>query len=274
MKRLVVISFLVGLSSVIAAEEKPPLPAGPLIKSAPDFAAWQVTFQYPPKSTAHSAKAGEANPSTPKAGRIAQCTVTKTLPNRCEVAVDESGQKTVFWCAGKIQYTYRPGYNPPFMSIPGNPGDDSYRDMAQDFPEFRWISKENFVGVKAMSGRDCLVFQAAISRAALEPEKKVDPEWEQINRVLTGNIADAGGQKSPGKPLDDPQKTSPTAASIAYVDLVTRLPVLLSLPSETRSYKFLPAPTAILPLPGDIAKQVEGFEQYSKKLAQPALRPY
>ena len=243
---------------------------GPLINDAPQFAAWEVTYEYPDTSKAESSA-----PPVARGGRIQQIIVTKTLPNRCIATIDESGRKLVRWCVGTTQYAYPPGATTPFRSQPGIPGDPFYITIKRDFDGFQWISKKNFVGIKNMAGRDCLAFQANTAIASVEPEKKSDPEGDFNRKVTMDAMIKANPNSQPQAPASSPQQSAPASTiSEAYIDLETRLPVLLRLPDQVRTYKVLPAPTAMLPLPPEVVKIEEEVANYQKQFSQPPLRPY
>ena len=137
------------------------------------------------------------------------------------------------------------------------------------------ISNKNFIGIKSVAGRDCLVFQAETTRADIEPEKKSDPEWEFCQKIIWNDMIKARGKDQPQATASPPPQSVPeTTVSIACIDLETRLPVLLRLPDQVRTYRFLPDPEAALILPPEVAKIEEEVAKYQKQFSQHPLKPY
>jgi|GEM_PF-1776215 hypothetical protein len=254
--------FLVPVTALAQRGTSAELPPGPLIKStAPEFSAWQVSCTYeggPEKAESRRqefqkalAKMAEQDPAMAKflggspAGttprpRVTQLSTVKTGEIRQETMVFEGGKKEEIWEA-------------PGTRLRKNAFDGKIHletgvmrpDELGDFPEFSWIGKENFRGIKPVKGRPCLIFESRVQRGILE-----DPR---------------NGFQVPDADLSEDAFVTATAA----VDLETRLPVQLQWEDQTRTYEFRRPPAQKLVFPEEFARVLQQSLQRARSATAP-----
>lgn len=99
-----------------------------------------------------------------------------------------------------------------------------------DFPDVDWVSQKNFSGVQTVGKTQCIVFS---------------------DRLKTGGKDDS------------------TVDAVAYIDLETRLPVLMK-KDNIYTYQFGARPSAMQVPPADVT---EALERYRKRLQRAAATP-
>ena len=62
--------------------------------------------------------------------------------------------------------------------------------------------------------------------------------------------------------------------AVAYIDLETRLPLVVTFGNERRIYQYGTPPTAMLALPPALAGAVKEHEKQMKRLSAPAARAF
>ncbi len=202
-------SFLIGVLSMLlvaglaeaqTSELTPStpdkIPPGPLvITKLPHFAQWTIDYTY-----ANAPKPGM--PSL-KSQRPVRVIMTRTGVTIHEETTFEQGLQGEIWSNDRFVVEKSPNLK-PIATLQLGGGDD--------FPDFDWVARDNFVGTQSLEGRKCLVFS-----------KK--------QFTSTGDFL---------------------GMAHAYVDFTSRLPVQYELPSETQKYTIQPPPSEELSLPDDI----------------------
>ncbi len=228
----------------------PDAPSDPLLQSAPDFSQWEITFIYPkdPKSQP-TAKPSGKDPSA--AGLCpGKSVTTKTRHIVHEDSTDIDGHHSEKWHIGTLQYARLPGQTVWFESDAGRLADGTAIDAnyspfpASGFRDLDWISRTTYLGTLKFNDRDCLVFTPDETTGKVSADRAQQlANWESL----------------------------PT---VACVDAVTRLPVLVRINGETRRFTFCDPPAEMQVLPSDLAEQVKKAEEARTRLHQQPQRPY
>ena len=242
-----------------ASPEASAIPPGPLMKSAPSSSQWIVEFKY----TDGKVNANHPNqaPSIHEQARVMKITAVRSGPVTYEESVDEMGKRKEKWFSNNNQYI-----RDPKSSIYSIAGDKEFSSVDREyhsptgFAGFDWISKGNFLGVQKVLGRDCLIFHDQKEEGAV-----VDPDLIAHMREVRADFGHKDG------------KTKPDAAALlidvtACIDATTRLPVLLQLGGETRTFTFLEPPSSPVALPDDLKNQLEQRQKAWSKMLQAAPR--
>ena len=239
MKKLPAITlalFLVYLSVVSHGQDaSTAYPGGPALGRAPDMSSWRVTCQLTtPVGTTVPNPASA--PVTPQNLPFATMTVVKTKNMRKIESTDPAGLKTIRFFDGSMESYTPPGTTTARYLFGDNkkmPG--LYIDFSQtDFPECAWVKPGEYVGIQVIADHKCMVFT----------DKKV-----------------ANSPSQTTNPNDDP------AASTAYIDLDTRLPIKNQVGGLTYTYQYLPPPTEMLPLPVLMKERIDFEVQRAKALS-------
>jgi hypothetical protein len=215
-------SLFIGLFSVVllfrladaqtTAEETPvkePLPPGPLIVTKmPDFAQWSIDFTYPPAAKAgqSSQSPDQKNQSTAPPGqyRPIRIVLTKTGDVTHEESVFENNLKGEMWCNRDTGAARLPNSSALVAEF-------SNGSVGNAFPDFDWISKENYVGTLTHDQVKCLVFK----------QKQYDFEGGFLGMAT------------------------------AYIDIKTRYPVEYNRNAASRIYTIMDPPTEQLVIPDE-----------------------
>ncbi len=227
----------------------PPLPRGPLLKRAPDFAQWEIAKFH---STKNPAKPGAgqdadetAHPESPK-----RVSVTKTGEMRHLVAIDPDGSRSKIWFKGDLEVVCQPGWKFPWLAKAHDPHNPFAIDFSRtDFPECGWVSARNYRGIQKVQGRDCILFS---ERVTIVPDP--DNPDSNIPQISGTNAAWYG--------------------RAAFVDLETRLPVTEVTSGEITTYQFGTPPQTMLTFPADIQKTIDTREAELKRETSEPPRPY
>ena len=237
-----------------------PLPPGPLIKRAPDYAAWTVTFQGHPievKEPVKAAATGEEKPKD-KQGKepvTMLSSVVKTESTILEQNVDAAGQRHQVWHVSGIRIVA--GSSNPVVSPDYASADIfSINFASSDFAGFYWLSPSTYSGMLKYQGNDCLVFKGSVS--PLSERGQID-EREDIEKA-----------KAFGQQVSEAIKVP----AVAYIDLATRLPVFAQFGQEKRFYQYGTPPAAPLTLPPELAGPVEAYVRKIQRLSAPAARAF
>ncbi|HEX4139395.1 MAG TPA: hypothetical protein VHY09_03550 [Candidatus Methylacidiphilales bacterium] len=190
----------------------------------PAFSQWTIDYTYsgdaPPKPTAPGA------PPAPLSRRPVRVTVTKTDPISHQEEDFEQGLRADTWSNGDVVVEQKPG-NPQLNAyLPGA------ADKNTDFPQFNWVSKANFTGIRSQQGRKCLVFKASLD----------------IFEILNPQAFKFG------------LRADHSEEATAYVDLKTRYPVSLQFGPAALQYTFQPPPTAPLEMPDEFAAAAKALK--------------
>ena len=226
---------------------KPELPVGPLLRDAPSFSEWVMTYAYPKEAAKPAATAADkARQAALSSSRPSKVTTTKTGVVVHETVLFLDNSSTEKWFEGNIQYYQNANAGIWFEASPFVRGGDShYAPLpANGFRDLDWINAANYVCSLPYNGGSCLLF--------------VPGGYRQVD-------------------LSDPNKL-PTVlaaqAKVAYIDVDTRMPVALREGLVTRMYQFNPVPTGMQTLPADLSKSIVQGNEQRRRLAQSASRPY
>jgi len=219
-----------------------PLLSGPLLNRAPESALWTVII------SRTSSRKPEARREKGAPAELQQLTVAKSKTTYREERLLSDGTKSEVWRVGAMQISALPGsgeltiFEPSPSSI-ALLDPEAYTDYSKtDFPGFEWISKKNYRGVQELAGRPCLVFEEAAS----------DPSGEA--------------------PEGAPQILRTSMA--AWIDLETRLPVILQKGAKTNAYRFGTPPQGMLTLPPRIQSLLDRRAKALEMATRRPARPY
>lgn len=241
----------------------PTPPPGPLVQMyAPKFSSWTITTEKKGAVSLDEAGNGEqgkqsntdASPSArkPETGRkVIQ--VTKTGDLRLIVTTTDTGSIET-WCAKNWQVTKKPEWKEPVVSDGENPDDSAWTDFSSgDFPGFQWLSNSNYLGSVKLKGHDCMVFKDRV----------------QMEKPLARRVFHAPGESNSTPPPVDPESLK--VPVIAYIDLETRLPVILVSGDKISTYAFGSPPAAPLVFPPDVKTALmNSVQKFRQMLAAPA----
>ncbi len=240
----------------------PPLPPGPLLKRAPDNATWTITCQGHPVEDQEPVKAATSGEEKPKDKEAKEpvtmtSTVVKTGSTILELNTDAQGKRSEIWHVGGLMVMKLPDVKEPIVwPDSGQPYIYLANFAVSDFAGLDWISAKTYTGMAKYQGRACIQFRGDVS--PLTPRAR---EEEAIA------IREA---KTFGQP--PPQELR--IPVVAYIDLESRLPLLVMFGKEKRVYQYGAAPVAPLTLPPELADIVKAYEQKIKRLSAPASRAY
>ena len=214
---------------------RPTPPSEPLLKPAPEYAAWAIVRQSVPGLGSQPADAViKAVATANKPDSLT--TVTKTGPVRHQATTTKArAQEDVWYEHGNRVVMESAWKTPMFERAVNSPN----QPAGPDFPEFGWISPKNFVGTQDSGENTYFVFEMDITEG------------------------DANAAKTFGYKLR-------TTHNRAYVDAETRLPWLLQKDDVLQRYVFQAAPTAALDVPPEYQAMFDTFE---KKKAEAARKP-
>ena len=233
--------------------DRPPLPdapSDPLLQAAPDFSQWEIIFAYPKDHI--SQPDAKASGKVPSAAAIwpGKSVTTKTRQIVHEEVTGLDGQRTEKWHIGTLQYARPPGQTGWFESDGGRLADGTAIDAnyspfpASGFRDLDWISRTTYLGTVKFHDRDCLVFTPGEAPNDVSADRAQQlANWESL----------------------------PT---VACIDAVTRLPVLVRMNGGTRKFTFGNPPAEIQTLPSDLAEQVKKAEEARTRLHQQPQRPF
>ena len=228
--------------SLASAQEPPPIaptpPEGALLKSAPNYSKWTITYGVPKDS-----KTGPMSADAPH-----RAAVSKTQNILHEEVFDGRGCCTDTWYLGAQQYRKPHGGKAWFLSEPAavNTAQDSSYDPlpSSGYREWEWVGKDTYVGTVDFDGKPALAF-------------------------VPGGIQVLGTVDS--EKLKERLANQP---HIAYVDMESRLPAMMKKGTVELRYRFESLPQSLLTLPAELATQIRKNEEARMRLLQPAARPY
>jgi len=246
---LICLALLVCGSSLWAQKANPTpadLPPGPPIEArAPDPSQWLITttlsgtaaLDDQPNAAKSAAKAPEG-PSTTK------IMVTKTGNIYRVEHLDEARQLWTVFASGATQIMVWPDRHSAAELAASNNPDAQNPFMtdfsATDFPGFKWVGWDKYSEMKSYKGIKCIVFRG-----------------EQ-------QLVDSG----------NPSAGKQNKTVIAYVNVETRLPVVLVDADEANIFEWKPAPKGMLTLPPSALAVLQQRQKSEQQMAQHAARPY
>ena len=238
----------------------PPLPAGPLLNRTPDYSTWTVSIQKSKTAGEKSPKTGavDGKNSQEKPAVVTQSRIVKTGSTILELNVDVQGKKEEIWHLSGLRAMKPPDASPPIIAPDTGGGSDIYSTnfAVSDFAGLDWITANTFTGMAKYQGRDCIEFKATVS--------PLNARDRQEEAIAIGQ-AIAFGQPAP--PVFK-------VAAVAYIDLETRLPLVVTFGKEKRIYQYGTPPTADLTLPAELANAVKEREKQMKRLTSAPARAY
>ncbi|MFA7345906.1 MAG: hypothetical protein WC003_16525 [Terrimicrobiaceae bacterium] len=172
----VVLPVALGLANAVAQTSDQRPPKAPVLRRAPAFASWTITFKYRDEEARQSAAVSSP---VPQPDRVRSITVTKTDKTYQEQTTLTSGKKYEKWLLGDTQLQTAIDSASIFPVLPPSEGAPSpdYSDYRQsDFPELSWVSLENYRGVQNHDGKKAYLFESdpgARQTALLAPETQL-----------------------------------------------------------------------------------------------------
>src|SRR6187402_1900442 len=235
----------------------PPLPPGPLLKRTPDYSTWIVTVEAPLNLNRPITAKGAAGEEGHEKPVILKQAAVKTGTTILEQSIDAQGQRHEIWHVSGFRIVKLPGAPSPDVS-PEYGGGDIYsiNFAVSDFAGLDWISAKTYSGMAKYQGRDCIAFSTSLSPLNARAQEEESIAIEQ---------ARAFGQQVP-------DETKVPAA--AYIDLETRLPLLVTYGHEKRIYQYGAPPQEPLAIPPELADPIKQYEGKIKKLSAPAPRAF
>jgi hypothetical protein len=233
------ILLLWGLISSLLAQDDPVAtpPVPPFLKNVPSHAAWTITYTYS-KDIADSKPPADITPTEARLNRrLIKVQVTKVDAKRREIASWSDGTTSETWIYDNwifltsqdfpdIRVLDRSHLNKIFAK--------NYPDYSKaDFPDFDWLSRDNFVGVQTVQDRKCYTFR--------------------------------GGSDLLDKTLNSAYKTDLKEIE-ASIDSETGLPVEFNNGAARQTYSFKGPPPTSLELPSSFTT---ALERYQHALKQP-----
>jgi len=186
-------------------------------------------------------------------GRSESPLLSKIVKNRSivfEQNTDSSGQQHEVWHVAGLAVSKVPNSADLIINRDAG-GADIYSINFEDsdFSGLDWLSAATFVGIQKFQGRDCMIFKSQINPLPLVLQQ----EEASVNET---NRAEGLAPR--------PEKRVP---AIAYIDLETRIPLLVQFGQQKRSYQYGPATT--LTLPPEVAKALKAYLARIQQLAGP-----
>lgn len=212
--------------STLGFAQKPLEPREPIVSQAPGRADWtvRITTQFPDGWAADNSweAQGTETATTTAARTIRSLTYAKD-------AAFQTYQVTTRWTDGETEQEWivmgqhvanRPGGG---LYAVGGERLTASELKVSDFPELVWIERKHFKGVRLYRGRQVFVFEEEFNRRRLTPT-----EARQYQFALQAD------------PKTTPEKVfKPRFPKVvAYLDVITQLPVLFNDGTKLRGYVF------------------------------------
>ncbi len=227
-------SDVLSVSLHAQSGSRPAVPNGLLLKAAPAFSEWEITFTYP--QDLPDAIAAQRKDSLYQRGPR-RSVVTKTQNILREVILRVNGEKVERWQIDRTVYIFAPQagfwamYGPEFHRN-NRDGDSEKLPLPESgFSGLNWISAETFAGNLSENGREFLIFVPV----------------------------DSG-------PIDlSDVKALKNLSTIAFVDAYTRLPVSVRENGIQKAFVFRNAPSQKLSPPADLATDLKRAAEIEAK---------
>jgi len=237
----------------------PPLPPGPLLKRAPDYSTWTVTSQghaLEGRQPVKSATSGEGRSKDKEPVTVAS-TVVKTGSTILELNADADGKRKEIWHVGGLMVMKQPDTPEPIVWPDSVQADIYSVNFANaDFAGLDWVSATTYMGMAKYQGRDCIQFRGEVS--------PLNPKAREEEAIAIGQ-AIAFGQPAPAETKVE---------AVAYIDLETRLPLVVTFGNEKRIYQYGTPPVADLTLPPELANAAKEREKQLKRLSSGPARAF
>lgn len=224
-----------GAAGFGIAQIQPVIPDGLLLKSAPEFSKWTISYSFPK---------GEG--AAPVSGDLTRrAVVTKTRNIVHEESFDGRGCRLDTWYLGSQQYRKPHGKDVWYLSEPArsNTAQDSEYDPlpTNGFRGWDWVGRESFVGQVDKDGVQCLAF-------------------------VPGGAANLQG--------NDLSESLKKQSHVAYVDATTKLPLAFKNGTVVQNFRFETQAPVVQELPPKLVDQIKKAEESRARLLQAAPRPY
>jgi hypothetical protein len=220
------------------------VPDGPLLRPAPGFSQWVITYSYAedraPKPTVAPGQAPLPTPAFVLA-RPRTIVTTKTGSIVHELVTDLQQHERENWYVGARQYR-KDQDSPVWLEYEPDPHPDIHYSPlpANGFRDLDWISSRTYSGRASQAGQSCLVFKTTEKVKSLDSALPLGKEY----------------------------------ALVAYIDAKTRLPVEVDIDKETRTYQFDSPPSGMQALPDDLTRQIKTAAAGRAIMSQQAARPF
>ncbi|MEP6672273.1 MAG: hypothetical protein ABJF10_24125 [Chthoniobacter sp.] len=184
-------------------------------------------------------------------------TVVKTGSTILELNADGDGKRKEIWHIGGLMVMKQPDAAEPTV-WPDSAQADIYsvNFAAADFAGLDWISATTYTGMAKYQGRDCIQFTGEVS--------PLNPRAREEEAIAIGQAI------AFGQPVPQESKV----AAVAYIDLETRLPLVVTFGSEKRFYQYGTPPATDLTLPPELANAVKEREKQLKRLSSRPTRAF
>lgn len=235
MRYLILFLLLTGFVTASYGQDSklPPLPKGILLKRVPDYSTWTMAAQ----GAVMTGNGGGPQDS------VMQSKVVKAGSIILEENTDLQGKAQATWHIKDLRIVKPSEGNnvKPIISRDSGGGDIySVNFAVSDFAGLDWISANTYAGIRKYQGRDCIIFKGEVSPLPLMFHEE---ELVAIENAKTYGLAPPEEKK---------------VAAVAYIDLETRLPLLVQFGNQKRVYQYS-APVQPLTLPPDIADAVKAY---------------
>jgi hypothetical protein len=184
--------WLGALTGIVLADpdasyDAKPLPPGPIVIPAPDFASWQITYDYGSDKTGQGSTTSSADdPANSPTGLPKMITMTRTRPLWHAVLVDMAGNKKETWYDGTTRFQVVGSQVIPSnaMSTHSMAFKDYFGGDA-DFPDIAWVSADNYLGTQ--KGTVYWVFREGPDGAMvwIDSSTHYPARWQQGTEVRT-----------------------------------------------------------------------------------------
>jgi hypothetical protein len=156
------------------------------------------------------------------------------------------------------------GSDGPLNIGPDSGGGDIYsvNFQSSDFAGLDWLSADTYSGKLKYQGSDVIVFKQDVN--PLRADVRKANENAAVDAKITAAIRAQRGEKAIAIATPPPVKMVP---AVAYIDLKSRLPLIVTIGGEKRTYQYAPLSQAI-PMPPDVAKALSDYQQRMKLLSQ------
>lgn len=238
-----------------------PLPAGPLLKRAPDSLEWEIRIDTD-ESLKPSKASQEGNAPPPPPPKIVL--VTKGGKVVREMISYANGSQVEIWHRSGATVSRKPGDKVWNVSPITTAGFESPDYIKSDFSGLEWLSPSTYTGVQALGGRKVIVFagnvcdKSATDLSILKNGVDRQRGYEAIEGNISTKAFDAGDYLVP---------------AVAYIDLETRLPIKLQYGNLVRTYSYRVPAQSVANLPPDAEQAIGAFEKYRASLSRGPAAP-
>ncbi len=251
------LTAIIGLSALQAQDaQKPPLPAGPLLKRTGEYSAWTVISQNTAASKSPTDGSAAANTDPSKKDEIpAESRYVKTGDTICEATTNTKGVRQEIWRVAGLRVTIGADHAP--LVFPDFGGDDIYSVdfKTSDFAGLNWISPTSYAGIQK--------WQAVIASYSREsqPVQRHATPGPISRRDYHGRKGRYVGRRHHGSGHGLHRRGNAA-------------PLFAQFGDEKRTYQYGPAPTAAQQLPAELASQVKEYVARIQRLSAPPTRPF